>query len=254
MPIEWRSVHSLLPLEADEAQVWRVELADAAGLLHTYAPLLTVEEHDRAERLRSGQVREQFLIGRACLRILLGNALGVDACQVPIQSGPNGKPGTPVIGDQSISFNIAHSHGTILIALRRQGAVGVDVEHINRATEIMDIAQSSFTAEETARLAGCAEEEERRQAFYRCWTQKEAVVKADGRGLAMPLSAFEVPVDPASSSPVTVQGPSNGSSTIYLVSDLSLGDGIAGAIALESPDCRLSLLTFPLASSVYHFR
>jgi 4'-phosphopantetheinyl transferase len=248
MSIDWRSTPYLPPLGADEVQVWRVELADAVGLLSAYAPLLTTRERDRAARLRSGQPREQFLIGRACLRILLGNALEVDRHQVPIQTGPHGKPETPVIRGRSISFNVAHSHGTILIALRRQGAVGVDVEHINQATEIMDIAQSSFTAAETAKLASCADEEQRRQAFYRCWTQKEAVVKADGRGLSMPLSSFEVPVDPANSAPVAVRDPSSSSGTLYLVSDLALGDGIAGAIALDSQDCHLSMLTFPLMS------
>ena len=237
------------PLEADELQLWRVDLATAAGLLHRYTSCLTPEERHRAERRRVGQVREQFVFGRACLRLLLGRVLGMDPLHVPITNGSHGKPETPAVRGRSVFFNVAHSKDTILIALSRQGKVGVDIEHLNLATDIMEVALQSFTAKESGKLAAFTNAEQRRRAFYRCWTQKEAVVKADGRGLTLPLSSFDVPVDPAKCAPVRISEPSGDPGKLYFVSDLLLGDDLAGAFALESRDGRVNLLTFPVGLS-----
>jgi len=242
------STTTLPPLAEDVLQLWRVDLASAADLLQRYTSCLTPEERGRAESRRAGQVREQFVFGRACLRILLGRVLGVGPLQVPITNGSHGKPETPALRGQSVSFNVAHSKGTILIALSRRGAVGVDIEHVNPATDLMEIALQSFTANEYMKLVSFTSAEQRQRAFYRCWTQKEAVVKADGRGLTLPLSSFEVPVGPANCAPVRISEPSGDPGRPYFVSDLLLGDDLAGAVALESPDDCINLLTFPLES------
>jgi 4'-phosphopantetheinyl transferase len=249
MSDEWNSVQVLSPLEDDELQLWRVELADAAGMLPAYTSLLTPEEQDRANRRRAGQVRDQFVLARACLRILLGGELLIDPRKVPILENPHGKPETPVMNGRSVSYNVAHSQGIILIALCRRGAVGVDVEHLDRATDIMEVAQASFTPNETMKLAALEDPDHRRRAFYRCWTQKEAVVKADGRGLSLSLSTFEVPIHSAQSAPVRVAEAPGETEKLYFVSEVPVGDQAVAAIALESVKYRIKLLTFAVTTT-----
>jgi 4'-phosphopantetheinyl transferase len=246
MQDDWKSVDVLPQLKADEVQVWRLELSDDAGLLPACTKYLTIEEQARAERKRAGQVREQFTVARACLRILLGNAFGVGPHHVPIVENPYGKPEASVIGHR-LSFNVTHSKGTILIALCKEGTVGVDAEHIDSSTDVMEIAQSTFSSKEFKIISSQTLPEARRLAFYRCWTQKEAVIKADGRGLSLSLSCFDVPVSPANFASVYVIERPGDVSKHYVLNDIALGRDVVGAIATDSPNCRMNWMHFPLS-------
>ena len=243
---EWKFVDVLPPLEEDEVQVWRLELFDDAGLLPVCNEYLTAEEQARAERKRAGRVREQFAVARACLRILLGNAFGIGPLRVPIVENSYGKPEALVPG-HSLSFNVTHSRGTILIALCKKGAVGIDAEYIDPSTDVMEIAQSTFSSNELQSISSLVSPEARRLAFYRCWTQKEAVIKADGRGLSLSLSCFDVPVSPARSASVQVTEATGEIGKRYILDDIALGRDVVGAIATDSPNCRMNWLYFPLS-------
>jgi 4'-phosphopantetheinyl transferase len=249
---EWKAVEALPPLQDDEVQLWQVELTDAASMIPTCATLLTPEEQDRASRRRAGHVRDQFVLARASLRTLLGHALELDPLEVPIYESSHGKPETPAMNGRSVSYNVAHSQGTILIALCRRGTVGVDVEHLDRATDIMEVAQFSFTPNEIAKLAALEDPDQRKLAFYRCWTQKEAIIKADGRGLSLSLSTFDVPIHSARSAPIRIAETPDDAEKLYFVSEILLGDQAVGAIALESIRYRINMLTFPTALCFKH--
>jgi 4'-phosphopantetheinyl transferase len=244
----WIPVDTLPSLEDDEVQLWRIQLSDAANPGDHYSSLLSPLEQAHAERYRHDQAREHFTIGRACLRILLGNAVGTDPRTVEISAGVHGKPETPAIGGQSIFFNVGHSKDTILIALGRQGALGVDVEYFDRKVDIMEVASCNFTKKETASLASITDPGARARLFYRYWTRKEALAKADGRGLLLSLSSFDVSHESTNLHPVRVSKSPDGGGKLYFVSDLDLGNEAAAALALEYPNCRVTELIFPLMS------
>jgi 4'-phosphopantetheinyl transferase len=248
MTNQWSPVNHLPPLEDHEVRLWRIDLAGAAGHAGRYTSLLTPDEQAEANRRSIGQVRDHFTIGRACVRILIGDALEMDPRQVTIVKGVHGKPEIPVLAGHSISFNLAHSKNTLLIALRRKGAIGVDVEYFDRSTDIMEVAQANFTKNEIKALAA-ADLETRLRTFYRYWTRKEAIGKADGRGLLLPLASFDVSFEPIHSHPVPVSDSTGEQGKQYFVTDLDLGDGIAGALALESHEAHIRSLIFPLQSS-----
>lgn len=234
-------------LEEGEVQVWRLELDSGNSLLAASMPFLTVEEQARAERRRAGRVREEFAVGRACLRILLGNVLTVEPLSITLEEGPYGKPVTYMDG-RNIFFNVTHSRGVILVALSGCGDVGIDVERIDPSTDIMEIAESAFHPDEVGLLRSIDSPETRRLAFYHCWTQKEAIIKADGRGLSLPLSCFKVPFLPSTGLSVEIEEPSGAQGKRYLLSDIPLEEGIVGAIATDSHNCRISWLNFPLSA------
>jgi 4'-phosphopantetheinyl transferase len=242
----WIPVDALPPLEGDEIQLWRIQLNGTPGLCERYNSLLSPPEQAHASRFRLDQAREHFIVGRGCLRILLGNASGTDSRSIDIGTGAHGKPETHLFNASNIFFNVAHSKNTILIALGRQGVLGVDVEYFDRMTDIMEVARFNFTKGETASLAAIVDMEARKRAFYRYWTRKEAIAKADGRGLLLSLSSFDVSHDSTNLHPVRVRESAEEEGKLYFVSDLELGDEAAGALALESPSCRVARLIFPL--------
>src|SRR5262249_49092700 len=79
----------------------------------------------------------------------------------------------------------------------RDRPVGVDVEHVRDLPDAMSIADAHFTAAESERLRSLPPPEQR-EAFFRYWARKEAVIKAGGEGLERPLDSFEVDGAPGS--------------------------------------------------------
>src|ERR1700749_5129991 len=121
MTNHWSQVNRLPPLDDHEAHLWRIDLIDVANHSPRYTSLLTPAEQAEASR-RVGPVRDHFTVGRACVRVLLGNALKMEPRQLTLTKGVHGKLETPALHGRSISFNLAHSKNTLLIALRRKGA------------------------------------------------------------------------------------------------------------------------------------
>ena len=229
----------LVPHNEDEVMVWRVEVTGDSERVHACLSMLTNEEKLRAERRRAGLVRNQFVIARGALRTLLGDALDIDPRTVSIVTDEFGKPDTPSVNGRRVFFNVAHSRSSVLIAMGYECPLGVDIEYIDQEKDLADIAESYFTANESSRISSTADPEQRARNFYRCWTQKEAVAKADGRGLSLSLGSFETPIDHAQNTPVKLGGEFG---KTYYLSDLSLAEGVVGAVACESQDCRIRVL------------
>jgi 4'-phosphopantetheinyl transferase len=247
MSTQWTLPDALPRLEDDEIQVWRVQSGGTSGLADPLPSLLSGGEQAHAWRLK-GQVRDHFTIGRTCLKILLGNLQKIDPRDVIITTATHGKPETPSFGEHRIFFNLAHSNNTILIALGRRGAIGIDVEYVDRSTDIMEVAEANFTKKESSSLAAITDPKARLRTFFHYWTRKEAVGKADGRGLLLPLASFDVSFESMTSHPVRVNElPEKGNTEgkLYFVSDLDLGDNAVAALALESSDCRINTMIFP---------
>jgi 4'-phosphopantetheinyl transferase len=250
MPTKWRAVSGLPPLGQREVQIWRADLAELPGDLDIYVQKLSPLEAQRAARHKAGQVRMQFAAARACLRVLLGNLLDLPASEVPLILSASGKPELSPDCGHTLFFNLAHSRETVLIALCRESPVGVDLEYLDRQTNALDIASNYFTPREFRQIQETGEPSARQQAFFRCWTRKEAVVKADGRGLSIPLNSLEVPVlDRAASTPVRIVASGSAPDPeTWFVTDLAMGDAIAGAFAAGSKGLETSTFVFPCES------
>jgi len=92
-----------------------------------------------------------------------------------------GKP--YLYNSENIHFNISHSGSLVLCAISDKYSVGVDIEIIK--PKILDYYRSYFTVDEWRDIM-INEDSVRR--FYQLWTRKEAIIKADGRGLQIDLS------------------------------------------------------------------
>ena len=103
--------------------------------------------------------------------------------------GAQGKPRLRI--ESALRFNLAHAEELILYAMSWQREVGIDVEYIRAETSYETIAEQFFAPAEIAALRKLPIDQQP-QAFFNCWTRKEAYLKASGEGLSFPLDSFEV--------------------------------------------------------------
>src|ERR1043166_8422167 len=167
--------------------VWRVPLGLGQATVQdsTDMGLLSAAEQARAERFVRLEPRLQFIRTRAAARRLLGLYLDRDPAHIAIASGEFGKPFLPSPGEAWLHFNISHALGYALVAVRRELSVGVDIEKVYHDFDWESLAYNFFAPAERAALARRPGADCRR-AFFACWTRKEALVKAIGRGLQIP--------------------------------------------------------------------
>ena len=177
-------------LQPNELHVWAVPLHGDAD---RYGALLSGPELQRLERFRFADHRRRFQIGHGALRTILAGYLGVDPADVEFAQGPRGKPYVdhpPHSGRTGPYFNLSHSSKLALIAVATV-EVGVDLEKVRHLESLTEIARRHFSEAEFAAL-DALQGPARELAFYRCWTRKEAYIKALGEGLSMPLDTFDV--------------------------------------------------------------
>ncbi|MFK4259145.1 4'-phosphopantetheinyl transferase family protein [Agrobacterium tumefaciens] len=157
-------------------------LGDQDGSLppHVYDDLPR-QEIDAANRfrLRSDMVRS--ILGRYLMRRELGLLLNVKPSQVCLEIGEHGKPRIAAITGNSIEFNLSHSGMFIAIATC-ETPVGVDVEESRVVEEVEALALHFLTPDERSAIMK-SRKECRSDEFLKCWTRKEAVLKALGYGL-----------------------------------------------------------------------
>jgi 4'-phosphopantetheinyl transferase len=191
----WTEPSSPPTLNPQDVHVWRIDITAFESKQTRLLARLSADEQQRAERMRIEEKKLQYIVGRAALRNILASYLDTTYDKISFDYGPQKKPtianqdSRPP--DQRIEFNLSHSGKIVLIALTRNKPIGIDIEYkeTDRADE--KIAQRYFSSEECRALSKL-EAADRIDGFYRCWTSKEAFVKALGDGLTFPLDAFDV--------------------------------------------------------------
>ena len=183
-----------LTLPPPGIEVWQARLDLPAGEVEQCAKLLSRDEHLRAERFHFEHDRRRFIVARGRLRLLLSRHLRIAPAAIVFAYMKNGKPF--VAGNAAqIHFNLSHSEECALYAISRSCRLGVDIECLNRDIDWHSLASRFFTHGESTALQHLPVSS-RKRAFFACWTRKEAIIKATGDGLSLPLDQFEVTVEP----------------------------------------------------------
>lgn len=232
----WLSPPDDLSLLPREVHIWRVNLEmDPAGL-EELQQTLAPEERTRAAQFHFAKDRRHFIAGRVALRDMLARYLHRDPARLQFCYGPAGKPAlAPCSQAQDVHFNLSHSHGLALLAVTRVGEIGIDVERIEADVARERVAERFFSPQEVAALRALPAHLQP-EAFFNCWTRKEAYVKARGDGLRIPLDSFDVSLIPGA--PAAFQ---RGAGPQWSLQALLPAPDYVGAIAAEGPDWRLGL-------------
>ena len=150
---KWVAAPVSVSLEAGQVHVWRIGLKQPDDLLEQFRRTLEPDELDRARRFRFERLQRHFVVGRGFLRYVLGQYLQASPADLSFSYNDYGKP--LLAGEHSLRFNLSHSHEVALVAVARDAAVGVDVEHIRADFASDEIARRFFRALRLRRSVRC---------------------------------------------------------------------------------------------------
>lgn len=219
-----------LRLLNDEIHVWHAFLEVPYERLEYLHRILSDDEVNRAAQYYFERDRRRFIIRRGLLRCILSLYLDQSPRALAFQYNNHGKPALAnMSGEPSLCFNVSHSGELALYAITRKREVGVDIEYIRPFEDAEDIVKRFFSSREKVEF-GTLPERIKNQAFFACWTRKEAYIKARGEGLSYPLSNFSVsmiPDEPAGLVEI------KGDKSRWSLKTILPGAGYVAAVAVE---------------------
>jgi 4'-phosphopantetheinyl transferase len=239
----WAPPPHNIPLPAAEAHVFRLSLDVSTAALRTQERFLSADERVRASQFVFDADRSRYIAARSTLRAILGHYLDTPPEAIGFRYGPFGKPeldeGCP------LRFNLSHSADLALVAVAWRRAVGVDLERIVPKRACEEVAARLFSPTEVSALARLAPAE-RLLGFFRCWTRKEAYVKARGDGFCMPLPSFNVSLKCGDLPCLLDMRQCTGDTSLWTLANLEAGPGFAASIVIEGAAVEIRQFDWPL--------
>jgi len=223
-----------------DVHLWRVDLAPPEERVAPLRSLLEPEEVERSERFRFDVHRRRFIVRRGRLRQLVGAYLGLEPARVRFVYGPKGKPSIEpsqlaAAGLEGLELNLSDSADLAVYAFTRGLELGVDVEVLKPMPDALGISESFFATEEREVLREVPEER-RSEAFFNCWTRKEAYIKAIGEGLSEPLDRFCVTLAPGDRARFLHIGGSRDEASAWSLLHFVPTPGAVGALAFRDEE------------------
>lgn len=211
--------------------MWKIDLLQEVQETTNYRSFLSRDEIQRADNYRFDLGRNHFIVARAVMRKILAGYVNLEPQQLVFSYGAKGKPELHSKGrDSALEFNLSHSRDVALLAVTRGGRVGVDIEFVNSEIAADDLAARFFAAGEIRALEALPANR-KVDAFFSCWTRKEAYIKALGVGLSLPLDGFEVNLDPGL--PAMLVRPDLHDSAPWSMYDVDASPGYKAALVVE---------------------
>jgi 4'-phosphopantetheinyl transferase len=229
-----------LALSCNDVHLWRASLEQPLPSISRLAATLSDDEHGRASRFRFERDRRRFIVGRGVLRTILGGYLSIEPGQLQLRYGRYGKP--YVIQEpagEDLRFNLAHAQDLALYAFTRGREIGIDLERVHPMPDADQIAARFFSARENA-VYQALPSDQRQGAFFRCWTRKEAYIKALGEGLSRPLDQFDVSLAPGETARLLHVEGHPAETARWSFKALVPASGYEAALAVEGHDWQLA--------------
>lgn len=188
------------------------------------------DEMHRADLLLDPDKRNRFIAGRGLLREILGRYLEVQPEELLFVLGEQGKPYLCCSKDNNdrLHFNLSHSGALFLLAVAADREIGIDIEQLCTDTLFPDMARIAFSPREQNELFTLPEHLQR-HAFYRCWTRKEAYLKACGTGFTQYSNSFDVCLLPEA--PALFSAPDDSSD--WVLQDIAVPKDYCAALAIK---------------------
>lgn len=177
-------------IKPHEIHVWSIALRLSDDQEKKQLAILSDDEEERAGRFYFPIHRQRFIAAHAALRQILSLYVNLAAKDIVFGYTEYKKPYLQTPEATRLQFNLSHSDDLAVCAITLDHAVGIDIEKVED-TDKQDIAARFFSPRENAYLAGLSQPE-KTISFYRLWSRKEALLKAIGKGLFIPLSSFTV--------------------------------------------------------------
>lgn len=235
----WNTPPAYFELSNKDMHIWQAALDSPGNRVQEFKEKLSLDERAKAERLRFERDRNRSVVRSGILRTILGFYTGTEPNEIRFRYGDRGKPRLcDAFGRAGIHFNVSHSEGLALYVFTRDHEVGVDIERIRDIPEMEEIVEQFFSARENA-IFRSLPRSKKRQAFFTCWTRKEAFMKVIGEGLFYPLNRFDVSFSPDEPSRLlSIDGDPEKASQWFMLS-LKPAVGFIAALAIKGHGWRL---------------
>lgn len=242
---KWVDAASDVNLRRDEVHAWRMHLDVPRCRLPSLTRTLSIDERHRAGRFRFERDRARFIARHGLLRTILGRYVDLPAGRLRFRSNAFGKPALACgRGADDLTFNLSHSDGIGVLAVACNRALGIDTERMVSALASEEVASAFFSRSESQALRELPAAL-RAEAFFHCWTCKEAYVKAIGEGLSFPLARFVVSVDPGKPPRLIGNEISACETERWSFRALAVHDAYKAALVVEGHDWHLKCLQWP---------
>jgi 4'-phosphopantetheinyl transferase len=225
-------------ISADEVHLWGWPLDPVVDDLSAHIEILDPAELQRMYKFHFAADRERYAVAHANLRRILGGYLSQPAKKISFHANRFGKP--ELAGEaSSLNFSLSHSQSIAVLAVAHGLPVGVDVEEVRPIEP--EVATSHFSASELSDLSGL-QGDAWLSGFYRCWTRKEAILKAEGVGLHRALDSFDVALLP--DAPAELLRTRVRFLYPWKLYDVSPAPGTIGALATAHGEARIAHFSF----------
>ena len=232
-PLTWPHSSFRETIAPDEVHLWAWALQPAPRGLSHCLEVLDHQELERMQRFHFAADAERYAVAHGNLRRILGAYLSLAPEKLSFRNNRFGKPELP--SEISLKFSLSHSKSIAVLAVDPERPVGVDVEDV-RPIEA-DVAERHFSATELSDLRGL-EGDTWLTGFYRCWTRKEAILKAEGVGLSRALDSFDVSLLPDRK--VELIATRQSFSYPWRLHEVVPSSGTIGALATAQPNARVA--------------
>lgn len=228
----------------ETVHVWRVSFDLSNPESMAARDVLSADERQRADRYVSEEARRRFVTARSTLRHILARYLSTDPEEIVFAYNQYGRPVVDSPAEKrGVVFNLSHSAERALYAISGGAPVGVDVERM-RPLDFTGISKRFFAPSEAAILAALPEPD-KSDAFFECWTRKEALVKAQGTGLHLDLNQVVVTLGPDTPPHVVRIRGSEDAAGSWSLYDLDAGEGFKAALAVKSRNAKVIQRDYP---------
>ena len=236
---QWNSPPEALILDRDEIHIWRAILDLPISRVQALEQILAADERTRANKFHFPKDRTHFIVARGALRAILGRYLSRDPRTLQFCYNQYGKPTlASEAGSDSLFFNVSHSHGIALYAISHIQNIGIDIEYMRMDIECEQIAGHFFSPYEVSMLRALPKHMQH-EAFFNCWSRKEAYIKARGMGLSLGLDQFDVSLAPAAPAAILNIREKDQDASRWSLYALFPGPGYKAALAVEGHPSRV---------------
>jgi 4'-phosphopantetheinyl transferase len=235
-PALWSIPPERVRLSINDVHVWRAHLNQPESTVEQLFGTLAADERSRAERFYFQKDQKHFIVARGILRAILSRYLSIKPEKLRFSYNEYGKPDLNQDIDRcGLRFNLSHADGLALFAITQGREIGVDLERIRPDFATSEIAERFFSAQEVEALRALPANLQE-EAFFNCWTRKEAYIKARGEGLSIPLDQFEVSLAPGQPASLLKTYQSMQEASLWSLHELHPGSGYVAALAVRGDD------------------
>lgn len=221
--------------------MWQANLKTLSVYAKDISKTLPPEEVERANKLKFTRDREQFILRRYHLRLILSKYCGCQPYEIMFSYNSCKKPFIFIPEFKEIKFNLSYSKELMLVGLSKHDDIGIDIEKINDIRDLENVAIENFSLQE---LKLYNSKLDKTDTFFKIWTRKEAFIKAKGKGLYQPLKSFCVDIGPSGSHEYLVIFNHPLDSKLWRTVGLDTFDGYIASMAIKSD--RFSISYFQL--------